>query len=171
MSNGPSNPDQLTFSWGEPHANPSPSPASAKESATHEEDSCLPILRSLGVCGLDGLSGRTSPVSCHAEEDGILVPSSGRWANSGTGGPTGSLTLNTAEWTDDGPRPSRSAGDGSSSLVATLSEILEVGNVPPRFSLSERACAGILRRAEKRGKQLPPMLKQALEQAASQATT
>jgi hypothetical protein len=55
-------------------------------------------------------------------------------------------------------------------LVATLSEILEVGNVPPRFSLSERACAGILRRAEKRGKQLPPMLKQALEQVASLAT-
>jgi hypothetical protein len=52
-------------------------------------------------------------------------------------------------------------------LVATLSEILEVGNVPPRFSLSERACAGILRRAERRGKQLPAMLKAALEQAST----
>ena len=51
-------------------------------------------------------------------------------------------------------------------MVATLSEILEVANVPPRFSLSAKACAGILRRAQRRGKQLPPMLKQALKQAA-----
>jgi hypothetical protein len=30
--------------------------------------------------------------------------------------------------------------------------------------LSAKACEGILRRAEHRGKQLPPMLKEALEQ-------
>jgi hypothetical protein len=166
MSSGPYNPDQLIFSWAEPPANPSALQDSAKDCTTPAEDSCLPTLRSLGVYGLDGLCGKTSPVSCHPTEDGILVPSSGRWGNSGTGGPTGSLTLNTAEWTDDGPKPSRSAGDECSLLVATLSEILEVKNVPPRFSLSARACAGILRRAERRGKCLPPMLKQALERAA-----
>jgi hypothetical protein len=43
---------------------------------------------------------------------------------------------------------------------------LEVGTLPPRFFLSPKACAGILRRAERRGKQLPPMLEQALRQAA-----
>ena len=171
MSNGPFNPDQLTFSWAEPLAKRFQLRASEVDSPTHGEDSCLLIWRSLVACVPSGLSGKTSPVSCPADKEGILVPSLGRWGNSGTGGPTGSLTLNTAEWTDDGPKPSRSAGDGCSSLVATLSEILEVGNVPPRFSLSERACAGILRRAERRGKCLPPMLKAALEQAASQATT
>jgi hypothetical protein len=36
-----------------------------------------------------------------------------------------------------------------------LSEVLEDGSVPRRFYLSARACQGILRRAEKRGKQLP----------------
>lgn len=38
--------------------------------------------------------------------------------------------------------------------------------MPPRYYLSAKACAGILRRAEKRGKELPPLLKHALMQAA-----
>jgi hypothetical protein len=33
-----------------------------------------------------------------------------------------------------------------------------------KYYLSAKACEGILRRAERRGKQLPPMLKEALEQ-------
>ena len=43
----------------------------------------------------------------------------------------------------------------------TLSEILDL-NVPEKYSLSKKACAGILRRAEKRGKTLPDMLRDAL---------
>jgi hypothetical protein len=50
--------------------------------------------------------------------------------------------------------------------VASLSEVLETGPLPPRFSLSAKACSGILRRAERRGKALPPMLKSALEAVA-----
>jgi hypothetical protein len=164
MSNGPFNPDQLTFSWAEPPANPSALPDSAKDSTTLEEDSCLPILKSLGVYGLDGLCGKMSPVSCPATEDGILVPSSGRWASWGMGSPTGFWTLSGCEHTGI-PAPSRSAGD-----VSSLSDVLETGPVPPRFSLSAKACSGILRRAERRGKALPPMLKAALEQTSSQAT-
>ena len=45
----------------------------------------------------------------------------------------------------------------------TLSSTLEA-NAPCRYWLSATACEGILRRAEKRGKQLPPMLKEALVQ-------
>jgi hypothetical protein len=37
-------------------------------------------------------------------------------------------------------------------------------NAPPKYSLTKAACMGILRRAEKRGKELPPMLKEALEE-------
>ena len=44
---------------------------------------------------------------------------------------------------------------------STLSQILDL-NAPDKYSLSQRACAGILRRAEKRGKTLPDMLKDAL---------
>jgi hypothetical protein len=47
--------------------------------------------------------------------------------------------------------------------VSSLSDILETGDVPQRYFLSPKACSGILRRAEKRGKDLPPALKSALE--------
>lgn len=46
---------------------------------------------------------------------------------------------------------------------STLSQILEV-SVPEKYYLSAKACEGILRRANKRGKELPEMLKTALEQ-------
>jgi hypothetical protein len=43
---------------------------------------------------------------------------------------------------------------------------LETGDVPRRFFLTAKACQGILRRAEKRGKELPPALLQALQAVA-----
>ena len=86
------------------------------------------------------------------------------------GGPTGCWTLNGSEHNGI-HAPSRSAGEGCLSLVASLSDVLETQPLPQRFSLSAKACAGILRRAERRGKELPPMLKAALEQVAFQATT
>lgn len=46
---------------------------------------------------------------------------------------------------------------------STLSQILQ-RNAPEKYFLSPRACAGILRRAEHRGKELPAMLKEALEE-------
>lgn len=78
-----------------------------------------------------------------------MEPSSGRWLNSGMGGPTESLTLNTLEWP-------------SAAVAYSLLDTLEIGVVPQRYFLSATACQGILRRAEKRGKVLPPMLLQAL---------
>ena len=45
-------------------------------------------------------------------------------------------------------------------IASTLSQILQ-GNVPEKYYLSSRACEGILRRAQRRGKELPPMLKEA----------
>ena len=148
--------------WGEPLVKASALPASEQDSQTREGDSCSHILRSLGVYGLDGLSGKMSPVCCQSQADGILVPSLARWGNWGMGGPTGCWTLNGAEHTGI-PVPSRSAGD-----VCSLSDVLETQMLPPRFSLSAKACAGILRRAERRGKALPPMLKAALLAASQQ---
>jgi hypothetical protein len=46
--------------------------------------------------------------------------------------------------------------------VCSLSDVLETGAVPQRYFLSATACKGILRRAEKRGKALPPSLAAAL---------
>ena len=47
-----------------------------------------------------------------------------------------------------------------------LSSVLE-SNVPAKYFLSSRACLGILRRAEKRGKKLPEVLEMALRQQSS----
>lgn len=46
--------------------------------------------------------------------------------------------------------------------ASLLSQILEDA-APQKYSLSEKACMGILRRAAKRGKELPEVLKKALE--------
>lgn len=51
-------------------------------------------------------------------------------------------------------------GGGSSCFLV---DILEAGPLPTRYFLSSKACAGILRRAKGRGKELPPTLKEALE--------
>lgn len=50
----------------------------------------------------------------------------------------------------------------SGAAACSLSSILETGPVAPQYFLSAKACAGILRRAEKRGKTLPELLHRAL---------
>jgi hypothetical protein len=50
--------------------------------------------------------------------------------------------------------------------VSRLSQILEDSPLP-KYSLSARACEGILNRASRRGKELPSELREALERQAS----
>ena len=52
--------------------------------------------------------------------------------------------------------------------ASRLSQILEECALP-KYSLSAKACQGILRRAEKRGKALPEILKKALENQMSES--
>lgn len=65
------------------------------------------------------------------------------------------LTLNTGER----PREQNQA---------KLSDILQ-DDADCKYNLSSRACLGILRRAEKRGKELPEVLKEALESQANES--
>lgn len=58
----------------------------------------------------------------------------------------------------------------NAAVVCSLSRVLETGPIPSRFFLSSTACAGILHRAEKRGRTLPPQLQQALERVARTTT-
>lgn len=51
---------------------------------------------------------------------------------------------------------------------SSLSQVLITGSIPQKYFLSARACAGILARAQKRGKILPHSLKAALERSAKQ---
>lgn len=66
-------------------------------------------------------------------------------------------------WT---PNTGESPKDAAES---SLSAILQA-DAPERYSLSARACEGILRRAERRGKKLPPMLWEALVEAVELGT-
>ena len=52
---------------------------------------------------------------------------------------------------------------------STLSQIL-LAKVPEKYFLSQKACLGILRRASVRGKELPAVLKKALERQAGGLT-
>ena len=102
-----------------------------------------------------GSSLKTSLVSCHLTEDETWEPSSGRYQLGGTVSAGVCLTLNTSESPKD-------------AVVCSLSDVLETENVATKYSLSAKACQGILRRAGRRGKTLPPMLEQALLQHSSQ---
>ena len=152
---------QSTF-WSEEHlARASRSRDCGKDLLTLEGTSCSHILQSLNAIAPDGFVGRMSPAFCPATKDGTLEPSSQGWQNAGMGTPTGCLTLNSCEHASF-PEPFPSGGG-----VSSLSDILETGDVPQRYFLTARACAGILRRAEKRGKALPEALRLALEAVAT----
>lgn len=154
-----------TFSWEGRPVNPTRLRDFARDLKTREEASCLRMLLSRAGISPDGWSGRTFPAFCLPGEDGISLPSSGRWQNAGMGSPTAFLTLSTSEHADT-LGPSRNGG-----AVCSLSDILETGDVPRRYYLTAKACRGILRRAEKRGKVLPPQLARALQAVAGSEPT
>ena len=60
---------------------------------------------------------------------------------------------------------------GKPKVSSSLSEILQKSEIPSRFFLSPKACAGILRRAAKRGKALPEALDRALRAVAESTPT
>lgn len=68
--------------------------------------------------------------------------------------PGASWMLNFSEWPND-------------AAACLLSQVLEQGSIPQKYFLSSTACAGILRRAEKRGKKLPGLLEMALRSVAT----
>ena len=80
----------------------------------------------------------------------------------------------TAGWGTDGPSPTeysmRSFGERPSvGAESRLSQILE--DTPhPKYSLSAKACQGILTRARRRGKKIPPELEAVLIQQSMKTT-
>ena len=146
------------FSWAAPHARHFPSPVSEKEWLTHVVTYPSSISDLFSDLDQSGLCTKTSQVFCPRSLDQTFHPSSQRWLNAAMGSPTECWTLPTSAWP--------SVGKECSSLAA----VLETGDIPQRYYLTAQAASGILRRARKRGKSLPPLLEQALvAQAASTA--
>lgn len=134
---------------------------------------------------LKSSSGRMSPEPSAATKERTSEPSSKSCAASKTP-PYLFLDLRHGGGESDGPIAERSwqtsfplrgeswtpeVGEFPKDAVeSSLSSIL-MDNPPEKYRLSARACVGILRRSEKRGKPLPPLLKEVLERQAGLSPT
>ena len=145
----------LIFSSEELPAKHSASPDSERDWMTRVVTWPLSSWRLLTDCGPGGWSGRMFPDCSVPTGDATLQGCSWKWTGSGIMEHGECLMLNGSEWP--------SADEGSS--ACSLASILEP-SVAPKYFLSKKACAGILRRAEKRGKQLPELLAKALQEVA-----
>src|SRR3546814_596005 len=121
-------------------------------------------------------SRRMSPASSPAK----TMPSGVSWerlpakiANSnrqGSDGRTLVVCLDPKEQSRGGSWMPNISSWHNDAAVCSFSQVLERGSIPPQYFLSSKACAGILRRAEARGKTLPPALFEALTAAATSTT-
>ena len=168
--------EQLTLLSAVRPASRTALPDYGRDSPTREATSPSNLLNWLTAQGFAGRSGKTFPASFLAEAEKILPASyrcsadgklmspktDGESAESSLPPPDASdwhgayLTLNIPEFPNFQGQ-SRSDGD-----VSSLSDILVRGSIPPKYYLTEKCAEGILRRAERRGRPLPPVLKAAL---------
>ena len=104
-------------------------------------------------------SGKMSQGPSHLITEQTSGKSSTRWQTSG-------------RWTSSGECWMHSGMESPSADAVSLSSLASIleTQVDPKYFLSERACAGILRRAAKRGKTLPAPLEVALEAVAGRPT-
>ena len=125
------------FDLVSPFGRTCPEPSQAIKAETSKQ-SCKPSAKSL-----------TQTLQFLSLKKGSGARQAASWAMA-TALPGGHMTLNTGE-------------SPSVARESTLSQILQA-NAPEKYFLSKTACEGILRRAERRGKELPKMLREALEE-------
>ena len=105
----------------------------------------------------DGSSWRMCQDFLAATKDAISEQSSLHWPKQGIRTSNGECwTRNTLEWPND-------------ASVCSLSQVLDP-HAAERYSLSPKTCRGILERSSRRGRSLPSLLRQALEQVAQTTT-
>ena len=142
--------EQLTLWSAEALANLSQSQEKDSDSMTQEETLCSTIVESLQPFARNTSSGKMFQVHCHQTKEETSLACSKKWLTSGILLDGECWTLNTSESPKD-------------VVESSLSDVLETKELPQKYYLSTKAAAGILRRAEKRGKNIPIKLKQALE--------
>lgn len=142
------------------HVKTYPSPDERPDFTADEPDSfsTSPASQMTLLAKADLFWSKTSPVYCEATVGGISRSFSRRWANSGFATRRGeSWIAATSECPND--------GDASSCLRDVVLE-----EAPPRFFLSQKAAAGILKRSTQRRKPITRELQAALEARASTST-
>jgi len=137
----------------------------AKTSASQENDvalmasalaSGLSLHESLTKLSPSGSLLKTCQVYSLQLEDEILPSSFNGWRSAGMAWGGECLTVKASDLPSDGS-------------VCLLSEVLEP-HTDARYYLSSKACAGILRRADARGKVIPEPLRSALQQVVNDMT-
>lgn len=161
QANGHEHAVSISSSEGSP-ARTSAWPANGPDFPASAAVSGLSSLASLKNYGHAGASSRMLPGFSLVDSppEATLGSSSTPWSNSGTAWPGGRSTHSMPESLRGG-------------VASSLSEVLETEPPPQRYWLSAKAAAGILRRAERRGKELPEPLALALSALAAsmEATT
>lgn len=129
------------------------------------------------------LFGKTSPASSRRKTTPSAASSEGSSGamkplklKAGSGIKQAFSVAKPSEWVIESSTPNtlawlRGVGEFFSlPCLVNLSSVLESGPVHQRYFLSAKACSGILRRAERRGKELPEQLRLAL-QAVTEASS
>lgn len=111
---------------------------------------CLSIAELFEPYSRNTLYGKMFVEHFQATEEKTFLPSSGKWLNSGIVCAGECWMHNTLASPKEG-------------VACSLSEVLEKTPVPSTYYLSPQAAKGILSRAESVGKEIPPKLKEALE--------
>jgi hypothetical protein len=158
IKNGPSNPEASTSLLAGRHARASVWQAYGEEWLTPEGTSPLSFSDLQTILNRAGFYGKMCRGSLQALADGTSEVSSLAWQSWGI--------VYRGEYSMHKISESR-----SDAVVSSLSLTLERGNLPQRFFLSPKACAGILRRANRRGKALPELLEKALKETADKLPT
>jgi len=138
----------LTFLSEASPARTSPSPGSGQDSAANAPGSSGRSSASRRSSSRRGDSSRMSQGSFLPIVEETSGLSSEGYGSAGLLSAGGCWTLATSEWL-------------SVAVACSLSAVLQK-QVSPRYSLSPRAARGILKRAAKRGRELPPALASAL---------
>ena len=141
-------------------AKTSPSPENAQDLTGNDQDCSSRQPESLTLFSEteDGSSLRMYPDFFPQTVDEISPSFSRRWPTSGF------MTSPGECWTADTSECPSGGG-----VFSSLPDVLEA-TVPSRFFLSPKAAAGILRRAEKRGKPVPAPLERALRERLEEET-
>ena len=144
----------LTFLSAERPARDSASPAPETGCATSEALSLGIMCGWLERLNRGGSCGKTSRACCLPIKELTFEPSCKPLSNAGIACAGGFSTLSILESPSDAEE-------------CSLSDILE-DDVPLKYYLSPKACAGILRRARTRKQKIPPILLKALQDVCTQ---
>lgn len=136
----------------------------ASQAQEKETGSICEVKTSKWSCGSSAKSSvKKPPLFLSLKTDGLKPDASAEWVTAAAPFPSlGEYTMPSF-----GEQPSSLMAEceyaalHSGVSVSRLSQILE-DSALPKYCLSERACLGILNRAERRGKELPKELKAAL---------